>query len=277
MKNRRRQISRVLTMVLMIILSGVFIFPFFWLVRGSFMRSIEIFTMPMKWLPDRLMVENYVQALTKIPFLTYFKNTAIIVTFNVIGCVLSSSFAAFGFSRIRFRGRNFWFAVMMSTMMIPDISLLIPQFIGWKTLGAYDTFYPLIVPAFFSKALFVFLIRQFFSTIPKAYDEAAFIDGANYMTIYARIMLPLSKPVLATIGVFTFMFQWNDFFGPLIYLSSSDKYTLSLGLQSFLGQYTSQWNLLMAASSLIILPMILLFFFAQRFFIEGIAFTGLKG
>jgi multiple sugar transport system permease protein len=144
-------------------------------------------------------------------------------------------------------------------------------------VGAYNTYWPLILPAFFGNAFFVFLLRQFNYTIPKAYDEAVFLDGGNYFTIYSKIILPLSKPSLTAVGVFTFMYNWNDFFGPLIYLNTGEKYTLALGLQSFIGQYISDWHLLMAASTVIIVPMIIIFFFAQRYFIEGITFSGLKG
>lgn len=262
---------------ILILMSIFCLFPFFWLIRSSFMSTMEIFAMPMQWLPKRLRFENYTHALTALPFAVYFKNSMIIVLFNMIGCIISSSFIAFGFSRIRFKGRNLWFALLLTTMMIPSSTVLIPQFIGWKFVGAYNTYLPLILPAFFGNAFFVFLLRQFNYTIPKAYDEAVFLDGGNYFTIYRKIILPLSKPSLTAVGVFTFMYNWNDFFGPLIYLNTDDKYTLALGLQSFIGQYLSEWHLLMAASTVIIVPMIIVFFFAQRYFIEGITFSGLKG
>ena len=266
-----------LVYLILILLSLFCLFPFFWLIRSSFMSSMEIFAMPMQWLPKRLRFENYKEALTALPFAIYFKNTMIIVILNMVGCIFSSSFIAFGFSRIRFRGRNVWFALLLTTMMIPSSTVLIPQFIGWKLVGAYNTYWPLILPAFFGNAFFVFLLRQFNYTIPKAYDEAVLLDGGNYFTIYRKIILPLSKPSLTAVGIFTFMYNWNDFFGPLIYLNTSEKYTLALGLQSFIGQYNSEWHLLMAASTVIIVPMIAIFFLAQRYFIEGITFSGLKG
>ena len=162
-------------------------------------------------------------------------------------------------------------------MMIPGTVTLIPTFIMWVKLGFYDTYWPLTLPSFLLNAFSIFLLRQFYNGIPLTYDEAARIDGAGYLQIYARILIPLSKPALMTIGVFSFMGTWNDFFGPLIYLKSSTKYNLSLGLQSFLGQYVSQWHYLMAATTVVIVPMIIVFFIAQRYFIEGITFTGLKG
>lgn len=263
--------------IVLLLLSLLFVFPFFWLLRSSFMTSGEIFAMPMRWLPSHVRVENYRESLTALPFARYFLNTIFIVAMNVLGTTLSSSFAAFGFSRISFPGRNVWFALLLTTLMIPVAVVLIPQFIGWKIIGAYNTFWPLTFPAFFGNAFFVFLVRQFFLTIPREYDEAAFMDGANYFVIYSRLMLPMSRPALATVGVFAFMFTWNDFFGPLIYLSDNRKYTLALGLRAFMGQYTSEWNLMMAASLVIILPMIVLYFFAQRAFVEGITLTGVKG
>jgi multiple sugar transport system permease protein len=272
-----RNIGKWIIHILLVLMSIVCIFPFFWLLRSSFMTSGEIFAMPMPWLPEPFLVDNYTKALTQVPFATYFVNTLIVVLINMVGNIFSSSFTAFGFSRIEFKGRNFFFMLVLSTMMIPSSVILIPQFFGWKTVGAYDTFWPLIIPAFFVNAFFIFLLKQFYASIPKDYDEAAFMDGANYLTIYSKVILPLSRPALATVGVFTFMWNWNDFFGPLIYLKEREHYTLALGLQSFMGQYVSQWNYLMAASTVVIIPMIVLFFFAQRAFIEGITFSGIKG
>lgn len=276
-KANTKFISKIIIYILLIVLSCAFLFPLFWLVRSSFMTSSEIFAMPIKWLPERLRWENFHEALTLRPFNVYFKNTIFLVAINLLANIFSNSYIAFGFSRIDFRGKNFWFALLISTLMVPYSVILIPQFIGWKAIGAYDTFWPLALPAFFGNAFFVFLLRQFYAGIPMEYDEAAFIDGANYFQIYWKIILPLSKPALMTVGVFTFMNTWNDFFGPLIYLSSESRLTLALGLRSFMGQYVSQWHLLMAASTVTILPMIIVFFFCQRAFIEGITFSGLKG
>jgi multiple sugar transport system permease protein len=258
-------------------LAVAFLFPFYWLVRSSLMTNGEIFSMPMLWLPRAPRIENYVKAFTSAPFVLYFRNTLFLVAVNVVANVASSSFVAFGFARIEFTGKGFWFAMILSTLMIPTTVVLIPQFMEWKLVGAYNTFWPLTLPAFFGNAFYVFLIRQFFMAIPRDYDEAAFMDGASYLSIYRGIIIPMSRPALVTAAVFTFMFIWNDFFGPLIYLSDRTKLTLALGLQSFLGQYLSKWNLLMAASAVVVLPMIVMYFFAQRFFIEGITLSGLKG
>ncbi|MGJ4851290.1 carbohydrate ABC transporter permease [Bacillota bacterium Meth-B3] len=269
--------SYMLTYAMLIFMILVCVFPFFWLLRSAFMSSGEIFAMPMRWLPERMRWENFSDALTSFPFASYFGNTLVLVALNMAGNIFSSSFAAFGFSRISFKGRDLCFALVIATMMIPSSVIQIPQFLIWLNLGLYDTLVPLWLPSFFLNAFFIFMVRQFYMTIPRDYDEAATIDGAGYLRIYAQIVMPLSKPVMATVGVFTFMWTWNDFFGPLIYLKSKTNYTLALGLQSFLDRYVNQWHYLMAASSVVILPMILLFFFAQRFFIEGITFSGIKG
>jgi len=275
MKNNR--FGKFVKSAVLIALTVILLFPFFWLLRSSFMTTREIFSVPMKWFPEKIRFENYLKAFNSAPFGRYFLNTFFVVGLNVIGTIFSSSFVAFGFARLKFKGRNFWFALMISTMMIPYTVLMIPQFIGWKYAGAYNTYFPLILPAFFGNPFFIFLTRQFYLGIPKELDEAALADGASYLKIYRSVILPLSKPVLCTVGVFTFMWNWNDFMGPLIYLKDADKRTVSLGLQTFIGQYTSDWNLLMAAATVITIPMIIVFFLAQRYFIEGITFTGIKG
>ncbi len=264
-------------MIVLLASSVICMFPFYWMLRSSFMTNREILTMPIKWLPSHYNLDNFVKAFTLAPFPRYFLNSIIVVGLNVIGSVFSASFIAFGFARINFPGRKFWFSLLLSTMMIPYSVLMIPQFVGWQKVGAYNTYWPLILPAFFGSAFNVFLVRQFYVNIPKEYDEAAKVDGASYLQIYKNVVLPCSKPVLMTVGVFTFMNTWNDFMGPLLYLDDDNMKTVSLGLQYFLGQHNSQWNLLMAASTCITIPMIIVYFFAQRYFVEGITFSGLKG
>ncbi|MDR3174753.1 MAG: carbohydrate ABC transporter permease [Treponema sp.] len=263
--------------IMLIMLSVIMLFPFFWLIRSAFMTQREIQTMPIKWLPSKFNFDNFIGALSAAPFIVYFRNSALLVMVNMIGSILSSSFVAFGFGRLKYKGQGILFALLISSMMIPATVLMIPQFVGWTVLGAYNTFIPLTLPAFFGSAFYVFLLRQFYMGIPRDYDEAAFVDGANYFTIYWRIIMPLSKPALCSVGVFTFMGTWNDFMGPLLYLERQSLRTVALGLQIFLGQYRVQLNYLMAASTLAVIPMIVLFFFAQRYFIEGITFSGLKG
>jgi multiple sugar transport system permease protein len=269
--------SRFVSMVILILLSVLMLFPFYWLVRSAFMTDREIMTMPIKWLPGRFNLNNFKGAFRAAPFGIYFRNSSLLVIVNVTAQILSSSFIAFGFARFHFKGQRFWFALLLSTMMLPYTVVMIPQFVGWKTLGAYNTFIPLMLPALFGNAFNVFLVRQFYMGIPKDYDEAALVDGANYIAIYRKVIMPMSKPALCSVGVFTFMSTWNDFMGPLLYLNRHSVRTVSLGLQVFIGQYRTQLNYMMAATCLAIIPMIVIFFFAQRYFIEGITFSGLKG
>ena len=275
MKKKNR--GKIVSYILLFGISILMLFPFFWMVRSSFMTNREIMTTPIQWLPSHYNLDNFRDAFARAPFSRYFVNSAVIVLINMAGSILSSSFIAFGFSRLRFAGKNLWFALLLSTMMIPQTVLMIPQFLIWQAVGAYNTFVPLTLPCLFGSAFNVFLVRQFYSGIPKEYDEAALVDGANYFVIYLRIIVPMAKPVLCTVGVFTFMNTWNDFMGPLLYLDKENLKTVSLALQNFMGQHVSEWNLMMALSSVITLPMIAVYFMAQRYFIEGITFSGLKG
>lgn len=277
MKSRKKSKVKLLSYILLISISFLMLFPFFWMVRSAFMTNREIMTMPIQWFPSHYDLENFKEAFTKAPFGRYFLNSAVIVAFNLVGAVLSASFIAFGFERLKFRGRNLWFALLLSTMMIPYTVLMIPQFLIWQAVGGYNTFYPLIIPCFFGSAFNIFLVKQFYSGIPKEYDEAALVDGANYFIIYSRIIVPMSKPALCSVGVFTFMNTWNDFMGPLLYLDDRRLKTVSLALQNFMGQHTSDWNLMMAVATVITIPMIAVYFMAQKYFIEGITFSGLKG
>lgn len=277
MKSKRQKRVKIISYILLIAISVTMLFPFFWMIRSAFMTNREITTVPIQWIPSQFNFDNFVEAFTRDSFGRYFLNSGIIVIVNMVGGVLSSSFIAFGFSRLKFKGRNIWFALLLSTMMIPYTVLMIPQFLIWQSVGRYNTFLPLTVPCFFGSAFNVFLVKQFYSGIPKEYDEAAIVDGANYFTIYAKIILPMSKPALCTVGVFTFMNTWNDFMGPLLYLDDQKLKTVSLALQNFMGEHTSQWNLLMAVATVITLPMIAVYFAAQKYFIEGITFSGLKG
>src|SRR5690606_29193706 len=225
-----------------------------------------------------LAFDNFSGSLTQVPFLRYFANTLLIEVGVLIGTLLSCSLAAFSFARVRWRRRNLVFGLLMTGVMLPYAVTLIPTFLFWQALGLIDTYVPLILPHFFGHTVFnIFLLRQFFLSIPYELDESAYIDGANPLQVYWLIVLPLSKPALAVVGVFTFLNVWNDYLGPLIYLNSSDKYTLAMGLASFQGTYTAQWGYLMAAATVVIAPVIVLFAFAQKYFVEGITLTGLKG
>ena len=274
----RRRIGRAITYVLLLLGSVVMLLPLVWLVRSSFMSLDQIFAFPPEWIPDPWQWQNYPEALEVAPFARYFLNTMIIEFFVVVGIVISATVSAYGFARLRWKGRDQVFAVLMTTMMLPGAVTLIPAFIIWSELGLVNTFAPLTVPAWFGGGMFnVFLLRQFFRGLPRDLDDAAMLDGASPLRILWDVIIPLSRPALITVGIFSFLTTWNDFLGPLIYLNDSRKYTLAIGLSQFKGQYTSEWGLLMAASTLVIIPVLVLFFFAQRYFIEGIAMTGMKG
>jgi multiple sugar transport system permease protein len=221
--------------------------------------------------------ENFVTAMTKVPFTRYLFNTMIVVFFGTIGTVVSCTLVAYGFSRFRARGLNVLFVLLLSTIMLPPQVTLIPTFILFKKIGWYDTLLPLIVPAFFANAWDVFLLRQFFMTLPTELDDAARIDGCGPFGILWHIIIPQSYPVLATVTIFSIIYAWNDFYAPLVYLQSQEHWTIALGLQSFNAVYTDQGNLLMAASALMLIPPILLFFFAQKLFIQGVVISGIKG
>jgi len=220
---------------------------------------------------------NYTRGLVFIPFAQQLRNTLIICVVCVFGTVLSCSLVAYGLAKIDWGGRNALFMIILSTMMLPYQVIMVPVFAIFVWLGWVDTFLPLTVPAFLGNAFFIFLLRQFFLTIPKDLSEAARLDGCTEFDIYRRVILPLAKPALAMVGLWTFMGAWNDFMGPLIYLVDESKYTLSLGLAMFLGQYGNEYGMLMAVSTVVTIPIIILFFFTQRTFIQGITMTGIKG
>ncbi len=270
-------LHQILVYSLLCLLGTAFLIPFFWMVSTSLKAESQIFIFPPKWIPEPVLWSNYPNAVSAIPFWTYAFNTVYITGFNILGVLISSSLVAYSFARLRWPGRNLLFLILLATMMLPGQVTMIPVFLLFKELGWVNTFLPLIVPAFFGNAFYIFLLRQFFLTIPVDLEDAARVDGCPRLLTYWHVILPLSKPALATVGVFTFMNTWNDFMGPLIYLSSEDKKTLALGLQSFVWEHGAEWALLMAVSTLMLLPLLVLFFFAQRYFIEGITLTGIKG
>ena len=263
---------------LCLIVSALMFFPLLWLLRSSVMDLGQIFVFPPEWVPRPWRWQNYPEALTTIPFLRYLGNTLTILVPSVLGTVVTAALAAYGFSRLRWPGRDLIFNLLLTTLMLPYAVTLIPTFLLWARLDLINTFWPLIIPHWFGGGIFsIFLLRQFFRTIPKELDEAALLDGANPPQILWNIIVPLSRPALIAVAIFSALASWNDFLGPLIYLNDSRNFTLALGLAEFTGLYSSQWHLLMAASTVVIVPVIVLFFFAQRYFIEGIALTGSKG
>ena len=271
-------ITNTFTYIILIIGAITCAFPFYWMLRTAVVSAGSIFSPDIQLLPTEFKLENFKDALTAQPFGTYFLNTLIITVINIVGVLLTSSMCAYGFSRLSWPGRDKVFGVMMTALMLPFSVLMIPHFIGWSYLGLTDTIAPITVPAFFGGGLFnIFLLRQFFLGIPKEMDEAAYVDGANHWKIFWSIILPLSKQSLIVVGLFTFLANWNDYLAPMIYLSSEKKFTLMLGLNQFMGGYNAQWNLMMAAVTIVVIPSLLLYLFAQKYFIEGIAMTGVKG
>lgn len=272
-----KTLRKSLFYLILALLSISFIFPFIWMLRSSFMNIGQMFKSPPEWIPNPFSTSGFEEALTQTPLFQYAINTLIILICGTFGTILTSSMAAFSFSRINWRGRELVFSVILSSMMLPSFVTLIPQFLMWNNIGMYDTFGPLIIPAFLGGGAFnIFLLRQFFLTIPRELDEAAMIDGASKVQIFFKILLPLCKSALVVVGIFSFIFYWNDFFNPLIYLSSSSNFTLSIGLQQMIGQYSTKWNVLMAASTVVLIPCLVVFSVGQKYLLEGIAMTGIK-
>jgi len=259
------------------LMSAAFLFPFFWMLSTSLKPDTQLFVWPPQWIPQPLRWDNFPKALNYIPFLQQMRNTLVISGLCVIGTVASCSLIAYGFARIDWPGRNIIFLAYLSTIMLPYQVTLIPLFITFRNLHWVGTFLPLTVPSFFGNAFYVFLLRQFFLTIPHELGEAARIDGAGEWRIFQGIVLPLAKPALASVALFTFLYTYTDFLGPLIYLNDAATYTLSLGLAAFKNAFSAEWQLMMAASVMMTLPVIGLFFLTQRTFIQGITLGGIKG
>ncbi len=256
----------------------IFLIPLAWLISTALGTAEDAVRVPHNFLPWPLHFENFYNALSSAPFHIYMKNTLIVTFLGVLGNLTSVSLVSFGFARLRFRGRKILFFILLSTMMVPVQVLLIPKFILFKTLGWYDTLLPLFVPQWFAVNAFgVFLMRQFFMSLPFDLDDAARIDGANTFKIFWHILLPVSKPILTTLGVLTFLFHWNDFIGPLIYTRSPDKQTFALALASLPSQYYTNYHLAMAVMLVFMLPCIIVFFFAQRNLLQGMALSGTSG
>jgi ABC-type glycerol-3-phosphate transport system permease component len=279
--NRKQSESfgNYISYLLLCIGSLMILVPFAWMISTSLKRKVDVLIFPPQWIPNPAQWHNYIDAFTTFPFGLYTLNSLIIVVFVLLGTLLSCSFAAYGFSRLYAPGRNFIFLVLLSTMMLPDAVTMVPKYLFFNKLGWLDTFLPLIVPAYFGSAFYIFMIRQFYMGIPYELEDSARIDGCNAYGTWLKIIIPLSMPVLVTVGIFTFMGTWNDFMGPLIYLTDESKRTLALGLSYFQGSARSSpdLHLLMAATLYSILPCVILYFVSQRMFIKGMVFTGVKG
>ena len=274
-------LERLIILVILIVGAVIMILPFAFLISSSLKVETQVFQFPIQWIPNPVRWMNYADALTQKPFVSYFTNTMVIVIFNQIAILFTASLCGYGFARIDFPGRNFWFGVALATMMLPYYVTMVPQFILFSRLGWMDSYMPLIVPFFFGGGAFnVFLFRQFFRTIPEDLSDAARMDGCSEFGIYWRIFVPLSTAVFITVSIFTFMASWNDFIGPLLYINSPEKFTIALGLatyRSMMGVGRTRWDLLMAASVAMTAPIVLLFFILQRYFIKGVVMSGIKG
>lgn len=277
MKKYKKKCRRILLYGSLFLLAFLFLFPFYWMLRTSVMELDDIFELPPVYFPREIQTEHYGEAFSVFPLGRYLLNSLLITALSTIGAMLSASLCAFGFSRIRWKGRELIFTVVLSSMLLPSAVTMIPVFLGWNAIGLTDTYLPLIIPSWFGGgAMNIFLLRQFFRMIPKEMDESARMDGAGYLQIYWNIILPLSKPVLVVVMLFAFMASWNDFLNPIIYLNDQMKYTISIGLQLFMTAYQTSWNQLMAAAVIAVIPCVLLFLFGQRFIVEGINLTGLN-
>ncbi|MDF1512568.1 MAG: carbohydrate ABC transporter permease [Anaerolineae bacterium] len=270
-------IQRIFSYSIAIVVAVLFLLPLFWMISSSLKPNYQVLEFPPRWFPNPVRWQNFPEALTYVPFDRYALNTLFITLMTMIGNIFSSTIVAYGFARLNAPGKNMLFLLLLSTMMLPYPVTMIPVYVGFNALGWVNSFRPLIVPAFFGNAFYIFLLRQFFLTIPQDLEDAGRIDGANTWQIIWTIILPVVKPAIATVAIFTFQSTWNDFLAPLIYLHDQSKYTVSLGLSFFRSSYDVRWAYLMAASLTVTLPIILVFFFAQRAFIEGITMTGLKG
>lgn len=284
-RRTRENLRQAATHGVLLLLSIVFLAPLLWMVSTAVKPLDQTMVSPPVWIPERPQWENFWKALSYnaedlgyIPFLVYGRNTLYVTVLAVIGSVVSNTLVAYSFARLRWRGRDLLFGVTLATMMVPGPVLMVPTYVLFREFGWIGTFRPLWVPAFFGGAFNIFLLRQFLKTIPMELSEAARIDGASEWQTFLRVIVPLARPALTVVALFTFMWAWNDFMGPLLYLTDQHTFTLSMGLQFFQSQHTgTPWNLLMAASLIVVLPVILVFLFAQRVFIQGIATTGIKG
>lgn len=275
LKNKLHFSAKIAVFISMAVFSFFLLFPYLWMVSTSLKRDTDVFTIPMKWIPDPVQWDNYKKVWTKIPFLLYYFNTIKVTVLSTLLQILVCSLAAYAFARLRFRFKNVIFMVFLSTMMIPWHSIMIPQFMIVSKLGLYDTHTALILMQVFS-AFGIFLLRQFFMGIPMEMSEAARIDGCSEWKIFMNIIMPLSGPGLATLCIFTFMHVWNDYLAPLIYIQTPSKQTIQLGLTAFMSERTMEYAAIMAGTVCALFPVIVVYLLAEKYITQGIAFSGIK-
>jgi ABC-type glycerol-3-phosphate transport system permease component len=273
----RRRLERGLTYFGLLVATLLFLLPLFWMLNTSLKARFEVFVYPPEWIPTNPQWGNYVTALTRVPFAQFAFNTALIAAISIVGSVLSCSITGYSFARLRFPGNKLLFGLLIATLMVPEQVTYIPLFVIYRQLGWLDTYLPLTVERFFGNAFLIFLFRQYVMTIPRDLDEAARIDGCGTFGVFYRVLLPLLRPPMILIVVFMFLWVWNDFQKPLIYLTTYEKLTVQIGLAFFRGQYSVEWHLLMAATLVTMLPCLVVYFLAQKHLIGGIASVGLKG
>ena len=269
----RRAVPKTATYVVLGALSFLVLLPFAWMLLSSVKTNQQLFTIPIKWWVWPLHLDNYSQALSLIPFWSQLGNTVFLSVSTVIGTVLTCSFVAYGLARVDWPGRRPLFGLLIVTMLLPSIVTLVPTYVIFRDLGWVNTYLPLIVPTCLGTPFYIFLFRQFFLRVPESISEAARIDGASELRIYATIILPVSRPVIAAVAVLAFVQAWTDYLGPLIYLNQASQWTLSLGLTAFLSKYSLQWNYMMAAAVVFTLPLIIVFFIGNKHFLRGISFN----
>ncbi|MDQ3248568.1 MAG: carbohydrate ABC transporter permease [Chloroflexota bacterium] len=276
---RNQRAGNLFSYLVLVAGSLLFLTPLFWMVSTSLKTSDETLRYPPLWWPTSPAWQNYPTLFERFPYWQFFANSVFVTGSVIVGTLLSCSLAAYGFARLRMPGKDFIFLLLLSTLMLPGIVLVIPQFVLFHRFGWVNTFRPLIIPAFFGNVFYIFLLRQFFMTVPRELEDAARIDGASYLRIWAQIMLPLARPALLAVALYTFVASWNDFLTPLLYLSDREQYTVAVALNFLAGGIRSrpEHHLLMAAATLSIVPCLLLFLVAQRWFIQGTVITGVKG
>jgi multiple sugar transport system permease protein len=272
-----QRLGRILIYAGVILGALIYAMPFFWMLSTSVKPGYEVYVIPPKWIPSTADWSNYWVPWENLPFLTFYKNTLIITIWGIVATVLSSSLVAFAFARMRFRGRDKLFLIILATMMLPGQVTLIPVYVLWTRLGLVNTLWPLMIPYLFGSPFNIFLLRQYMMTIPLEYDDAARIDGANWFQIYWQIIVPMTAPAMGVVAIFAFTFHWNEFLGPLIYLNDPNNYVISLGLQLLNSRYVQQIQQTMAQTIVAIIPVLIVFFVAQKSYIQGIVISGVKG
>jgi len=261
----------------LIALGLTFALPLLWVMSTSLKAPGQVFDMPIKWIPDQPRWANYRDVFTMAPFWTFIVNSVVVTLLGTIGCLVSATTAAYALARLGWKGRNVVFGATLATMMLPPVVTMVPLFVMFKEVHLIDTFYPLWLPSCFAPAFYVFLLRQYMMTIPREYDEAAMVDGASNFRILWQVIVPQCRPAIATVAIFVSMALYNDFMGPLIYLSQNDKYTVPVGLVWFQGRFGQYWHLVMAATMITVIPLLVLFFVAQKHFVRGISLSGIAG